>query len=116
MAASALLFAAPVSAAPSPQGACRQAVHDLLVASSAEGTVGDAISDGVYGNEPNMLNTNTNDDLGPNQVAPGTKAGNVAPSLSPGPKVNNPADPDNPLPGPSWGDIQQTVIKPACNN
>lgn len=102
-------------AAPNANGACRQAVHDLLVASSSEGTVGDAVSDGIYGNEPNVTNTNTNDDLGPNQVDPGSGAGFIEPSLSPGPKVNNPLDPDNPLPGPSMGDIQRTFIKPVCN-
>ena len=52
------------------------------------GKLGDAISDGFFGNEPNLLNTDTNDDLGPSEVAPGSSAGSVAPSLSPGPKTN----------------------------
>jgi len=51
-------------------------------------TVGDCISDGFYGNEPNMANGAPG---GPAEQAPGTKGGNVVPSQSPGPFVTNPA-------------------------
>jgi hypothetical protein len=67
-------------------------------------TVGDCLSDGFYGNEPNMADGSVG---GPAEQQPGTKGGNVLPSQSPGPKVNNPADPDNPFPGNSVGDYQQ---------
>ena len=54
----------------------------------AEGTsLGDAIQGGFYGNAAN-----------PRPSGHGT-----LPSQSPGPSVNNPADPDNPLEGSSWG-------------
>lgn len=68
-------------------GACQQAFKAAAKAGSAEGTVGDAVSDGFFGNEPNLLNTDTNLDLGPEQVDPGSSAGFVAPSLSPGPFI-----------------------------
>jgi hypothetical protein len=67
-------------------------------------TVGDCISDGFYGNEPNIEPYAPG---GPAEQAPGSKGGHVVPSQSPGPVVNNPADPDNPFPGPSVGDIHQ---------
>ncbi len=79
-----------VSAAASPgTGECKQATKAAAIAalSPVEGTLGDAVSDGFFGNEPNLLNTNTNDDLGPEQVAPGSSAGFVEGSLSPGPKT-----------------------------
>ena len=63
-------------------------------------TVGDCISDGLYGNEPNMANGAPG---GPSEQAPGTKGGNVLPTQSPGPFVNNPSDPDNPTRGLSAG-------------
>jgi hypothetical protein len=50
-------------------------------------TVGDCISDGFYGNEPNMADGSFG---GPAQQAPGTQAGNVLPSQSPGPFVTDP--------------------------
>src|SRR5215213_711135 len=50
-------------------------------------TVGDCISDGLYGNEPNMANGALG---GPAEQAPGSQAGNVVPSQSPGPFVTNP--------------------------
>lgn len=67
-------------------------------------TVGDCISDGLYGNEPNMANGAPG---GPAEQAPGTKGGNVLPTQSPGPFTNNPADPDNPTRGRSVGDYQR---------
>lgn len=71
----------------------------------SEGTVGDCISDNLYGNEPNMANGAPG---GPEEQVPGTQAGNVLPTQSPGPWVNNPSDPDNPFEGPSVGEIHQT--------
>ena len=50
-------------------------------------TVGDCISDGFYGNEPNMADGTAG---GPAEQAPGTKAGNVLPSQSPGPFLTDP--------------------------
>ena len=47
---------------------------------------------------------------GPAEQQPGTNGGNVLPSQSPGPFVNNPADPDNPSPGSSVGDYQQLGV------
>ena len=70
-------------------------------------TVGDCISDVVYGNEPNMANGAPG---GPAEQEPGTKGGNVVPSQSPGPFVNNPTDPDNPTRGRSVGQFQQDGI------
>ena len=63
-------------------------------------TVGDCMSDGLYGNEPNMADGTPG---GPAEQAPGSQAGNVLPSQSPGPFVNNPADPENPTRGRSAG-------------
>jgi len=70
-------------------------------------TVGDCISDIVYGNEPNMANGASG---GPSEQEPGTKGGNVVPTQSPGPFVNNPNDPDNPTRGRSVGQFQQDGI------
>ncbi|HEX6604674.1 MAG TPA: hypothetical protein VF027_07330 [Sphingomicrobium sp.] len=50
-------------------------------------TVGDCISDGFYGNEPNMADGSLG---GPAEQQPGTQAGNVLASQSPGPFVTNP--------------------------
>ena len=70
-------------------------------------TVGDCISDVVYGNEPNMADGTLG---GPAEQVPGTQAGNVLPSQSPGPFVNNPNDPENPTRGRSVGQFQQDGI------
>lgn len=70
-------------------------------------TVGDCISDGLYGNEPNMANGSPG---GPAEQVPGTKGGNVLPTQSPGPFVNNPADPENPFRGRSVGGFMQDGI------
>lgn len=70
-------------------------------------TVGDCMSDGLYGNEPNMADGSPG---GPAEQEPGTQAGNVLPSQSPGPFVNNPADPDNPFRGRSAGQFNQEGI------
>jgi len=79
----ALMFAAPASAQ----------LYD---------SVGDCISDGFYGNEPNMADGSPG---GPSEQAPGTKGGNVVPSQSPGPKVTNPDG--SVRPGASVGDIHK---------
>ena len=50
-------------------------------------TVGECISDGFYGNEPNMADGTAG---GPAEQEPGTQAGNVLSSQSPGPLVTNP--------------------------
>lgn len=74
-----------------------------------EGTVGDCISDGLYGNEPNIEGPFAPG--GPSEQEPGSLAGGrVAPSQSPGPFVNNPLDPDNPTRGSSVGDWMQLGI------
>ena len=82
----------------------------LLPASAGvaqEGTVGDCISDGFYGNEPNLIDPFAPG--GPEEQEPGTVAGRVVPSQSPGPFVNNPNDPDNPFEGSSVGDIHRAL-------
>ena len=87
-----------VSALAAPgTGACVQANQDLFVAvmdagspgDTESGNLGNAISDGFFGNEPNL--PNSDNDMGPeehNAVDPGSVAGDVSPSLSPGPHVN----------------------------
>ena len=67
-------------------------------------TVGDCMSDGLYGNEPNMADGSLG---GPAEQAPGSQSGNVLPTQSPGPFVNNPNDPDNPTRGRSAGAFNQ---------
>jgi hypothetical protein len=69
-------------------------------------TLGDCISDGFYGNEPNIEPFAPG---GPAEQEPGTKGGTVVPSQSPGPFVNNPLDPDNPFDRPSLGDVIRAV-------
>jgi len=68
-------------------------------------TVGDCISDGFYGNEPNMANGAPG---GPSEQAPGSKGGNVVASQSPGPKKTLPDG--TVVPGNSVGDYQQMGI------
>lgn len=70
-------------------------------------TVGDCMSDGLYGNEPNMADGSLG---GPAEQPHGSQAGNVLPSQSPGPWVNNPADPENPTRGRSAGGFMQDGI------
>ncbi len=71
-------------------------------------TVGNCISDIFYGNEPNIVGPFAPG--GPAEQEPGTKGGRVVPTQSPGPFVNNPADPNNPFRGRSVGDYQQMGI------
>ena len=66
-------------------------------------TVGNCISDILYGNEPNIIGGSG----GPAEQLPGTNDGQVVPTQSPGRFVNVPSDPSNPRPGPSVGDFQQ---------
>jgi hypothetical protein len=113
--AGALVFGALTAsafAAPSEQGQCRQAANDAFVAASDEETRGDFQSDEIFGNEPNMADGSQG---GPSEQEPGSQAGNVLPSQSPGPFVNNPNDPDNPTFGFTGGDLQAQV-KAACNS
>ena len=70
-------------------------------------TVGNCMSDILYGNEPNMADGTPG---GPAEQTPGSQAGNVVPSQSPGPFVNNPVDPDNPTRGRSAGGFMQDGI------
>ena len=81
----------------------------LLAAGNAQSgaTVGDCISDGLYGNEPNMADGSLG---GPAEQAPGSKGGNVVATQSPGPFVNNPNDPDNPTRGRSVGGFMHDGI------
>jgi hypothetical protein len=96
--AAALALPAVAGAAPSDKGQCRQDAKAVVIAtlSPDEGTMGDAVSDGFYGNEPNEV------------------GGQTVPSQSPGPKVTLPDG--SVVQGPTWGDIQKTIIKPACNS
>ena len=68
-------------------------------------TVGNCISDIFYGNEPNMANGGPG---GPAEQAPGSQAGNVLPSQSPGPKKTLPNG--SVVPGNSVGDYQQMGV------
>ena len=70
-------------------------------------TVGDCMSDGLSGNEPNMADGSAG---GPAEQDPGTQGGNVLPTQSPGPFVNNPSDPENPTRGRSAGQWNQEGI------
>ena len=70
-------------------------------------TVGNCMSDILYGNEPNMRDGSPG---GPAEQTPGTKGGNVVPTQSPGPFVNNPSDPDNPTRGRSAGQWNQEGV------
>ncbi|MCY7271022.1 MAG: hypothetical protein LH485_03060 [Sphingomonas bacterium] len=47
---------------------------------------------------------------GPAEQIPGSKGGNVLPTQSPGPFVNNPSDPNNPTRGRSVGGFMQDGI------
>jgi hypothetical protein len=68
-------------------------------------TVGECMSDAFYGNEPNMANGAPG---GPAEQAPGSQAGNVIPSQSPGPLVTLPDG--SVIRGRSVGDYRQLGI------
>src|SRR5688572_26753806 len=72
-------------AAANGNGECRQSFGDAFVSLSDEGTRGDFMSDVIFGNEPNMA---TGAVGGPSEQAPGSQAGNVLATWSPGPWVN----------------------------
>jgi hypothetical protein len=95
-------------------GACRQAANDAFVAASDEGTRGDFMSDVIFGNEPNMAN---NSPGGPEDQAPGSQAGNVLATWSPGPFVNTgenePPRNDRTM-GFGGGDLQ-ALVRAVCN-
>jgi hypothetical protein len=91
---------ASVFAEPSDTGQCRQDAHDVFVAASTEGTMGDFMSDVIFGNEPNEL-----------------PDGTTVPSQSPGPFVNTgPNEPprDDHVFGFTGGDLQE-LVHTACN-
>jgi hypothetical protein len=67
-------------------------------------TVGDCISDGFLGNEPNIVDPFAPG--GPAEQEPGAAAGRVTPSQSPGPFVTNPDG--SVRRGASPGDVSQT--------
>ena len=96
-------------AAPSEQGVCRQGAQDFVMATwgGPEGTRGDAISDGLYGNEPNVVDPYVQD-IGPEQLEPGTKDGRIVGSASPGPALISGGT------GISVGDFRQAV-NAVCN-
>jgi hypothetical protein len=98
-----IVFAAIAAVAAAPVSAAGNA--------NSGATVGDCMSDGLYGNEPNMADGTTG---GPAEQVHGSQAGNVLPSQSPGPFTNNPSDPDNPSFGRSAGAwMQEGVNIPA---
>ncbi len=73
------------------------AIAPIGVASAAPGDSGQGFGrcvDNFYGNATNAR----------------PSGHGVLPSQSPGPWVNNPADPDNPTPGPSMGDAMQFLM------
>lgn len=72
-------------------------------------TVGDCVSDGLYGNEPNIVGPFA--EGGPAEQEPGTIGGRVVPSHSPGPFVSEPGGNEPPrndrVRGLTVGEIQQ---------
>ena len=95
-------------------GACRQAAHDVFVEASTEGTRGDFMSDRIFGNEPNMADGSAG---GPNEQEPGSQAGNVLATWSPGPFVNTGENlpPRNDRTMAFGGGDLQALVKAACN-
>ena len=80
-----------------------------------EGTVGNCISDGLYGNEPNIEGPFAPG--GPQEQEPGSQAGRVVPSQSPGPFVNTgPNEPprNDRTRGSSVGDFGGGAVPEAC--
>ena len=94
-------------------GACRQAANDAFVAASVEGTRGDFMSDVIFGNEPNMANAPG----GPSEQEPGSQAGNVLATWSPGPWINtgeNLPPRNDRVRGFGGGDLQE-LVRTACD-
>jgi len=110
----AVLAALVVSGTPATaDGECRQEAHDTFVAASGEGTIGDFMSDVIFGNEPNMANATG----GPSEQEPGSQAGNVLATWSPGPWVNtgeNLPPRNDRTRGFGGGDLQ-ALVRAACN-
>lgn len=99
-------------------GACRQAANDAFIAASlaesGEGTRGDFMSDVIFGNEPNMANGSPG---GPSEQTPGSQAGNVLATWSPGPWINtgeNLPPRNDRTRGFGGGDLQ-ALVQAACN-
>ena len=113
----ALILTLLVSGSPAAaegNGECRQAFGDAFVTLSAEGTRGDFMSDVIFGNEPNMADGSAG---GPSEQAPGSAAGNVLATWSPGPWVNtgeNLPPRNDRLQGFGGGDLQ-ALVRAACN-
>ena len=87
--------------------AAAMAAPPAFAAGSAQSgpSVGDCISDGFYGNEPNMADGTAG---GPAEQTPGSQAGNVLASQSPGPFKTLPNG--DVVRGNSVGDYQQMGI------
>lgn len=109
--AAALLVSGTPAAA---DGECRKDAHDLFVALSGEGTRGDFMSDVIFGNEPNMMSGSPD---GPEDQAPGSQAGNVLATWSPGPFVNTGENepPRNDRTMAFGGGDLQALVRAACN-
>lgn len=100
-------------AAAEGSGECRQDANDLFVTLSGEGTRGDFMSDVIFGNEPNMANAAG----GPSEQEPGSQAGNVLATWSPGPWVNtgeNVPPRNDRVRGFGGGDLQ-AAVRAACD-
>jgi hypothetical protein len=113
-AAVAALVVSGSPAAADGNGECRQAADDLFVSLSDEGTRGDFMSDVIFGNEPNMADGTPG---GPSEQEPGSQAGNVLASWSPGPWVNtgfNEPPRNDRTRGFGGGDLQ-AAVRAACN-
>jgi hypothetical protein len=110
----AVVAALVISGSPAAaDGECRQEFGDAFVAASTEGTRGDFMSDVIFGNEPNMANAAG----GPSEQEPGSQAGNVLASWSPGPFVNtgeNLPPRNDRTRGFDGGDLQ-ALVRAACN-
>jgi len=112
----ALTFAGSSPAA--ADGECRQEAHDAMIVASTEDTRGDFMSDVIFGNEPNMADGSLG---GPEEQEPGSQAGNVLATWSPGPFVNNPVQGENQPPrndrGPRGfgGDEMAALLNAGCN-
>lgn len=101
------------TAAPQNDGAaCRQEVREWVISQSSEGTIGDYNSDVLMGNEPNPTTVDSDLDMGPDEInaenGPGSVAGQVLPSESPGPQTQG---------GGSFGPSDaQEIIRAICGN
>ena len=89
-----VLSAKPIAAA-ATTGQCVQWVHELIIwlfdpnGDGEKQTMGNAIADGLFGNEPSVIGVNTNENLGPSEVESGTKGGKVVAASYPGPRTED---------------------------